>query len=210
MKSSIRSFWERLDGPIHPEDAPFFQNAKHSFNLEFPPPAFIGDVDNANVVILMASGGYNADTKTEFPEASDHQEYIDWLAGLRAAIPKNLSKYYIDQGIFSWIDDGRAVIVNAIAYRSPKISEEPANIKLGTSLPSYRVHKAWLNNEILPMAKRNERLVVAHRYSLWGLSTANPPINQNLLFSPNPASPYLSLRIKKIIQDWLRAPIPIK
>jgi hypothetical protein len=178
--------------------------------LEFPPPAFIGDIDNAKVVILMASGGYNAETNKEFPDASDHQEYIDWLAGRRAEIPKNLSKYYIDQRIFSWIDDGRAVIANAIAYRSPKISEEPANIKLGTSLPSNRVHKAWLNNEIFPMAKRNERLVVAHRYSLWGLRKAHPPIHQNLLFSPNPASPYLSLPIKKIIQDWLRTQIPLK
>jgi hypothetical protein len=210
MKSSVRSFWEQLDGPVHPQDAPVFAKSKHSFNLEFPPPAFIGDVDNAKVIILMASGGYNANTKLEFSAPEDRQEYIDWLAGRRTQTPKNLSKYYVDQKIFSWIDNGLAVIVNAIAYRSPKISKEPDNINLGRSLPSNRVHRAWLHNEVVPRAQSNERLVIAHRYGLWGLNKANPPVDQNFMFSPNPASPYLSLPIKAAIQQWLRNPIPLK
>jgi hypothetical protein len=205
MTSSIREFWAQLNGSVHPLDKPYFDKAdgKHSFDLDYPPPAFIGDVDNAKVVILMASGGLNDNTKSEFPAEEDRLEYIDWLGGRRKEMPKNLSKYYIDKKIFTWIDRGQAVLVNAIAYRSPKISQEPKNEALGKSLPSYKISLDWLSREILPMADKNKILVIAHRYRLWGLQHNRLGLTPNLIFSPNPASPHLALTTVARINSWL-------
>lgn len=34
MASSIRGFWRRLDGPVHPDDRPVFGQHPHTFNLD--------------------------------------------------------------------------------------------------------------------------------------------------------------------------------
>jgi hypothetical protein len=206
MKSSIREFWAQLNGSIHPLDIPYFKKAegKHSFNLDYPPPAFIGDVDNAKVIVLMASGGFGKETQLEFPTQDDHQEHIDWLVGRRKEMPKNLSRYYIDNNLFSWIESGKAVLVNAIAYRSPKISEEPENEALGKTLPSYQASLAWLNQEVLPLTLKNQRLLVAHRWRLWGLNRNSINSPENLIFSNNPVSPHLSELTKGKIRAWLK------
>ena len=95
MVSAIRIFWQRLDGAIHPDDKPFLDRHSHTFDLRSPPPAFIGDVDNAGLVVLMLNGGITADLEAaEFPEPEDSQEYINWLAGRRNAPPRRLSTYY--------------------------------------------------------------------------------------------------------------------
>lgn len=55
-----------------------------------PPPAFIGDVDHAPVVILMANGGFDAEnTPAEFPEPADRDEYVAWLHGPSNEMPRN-------------------------------------------------------------------------------------------------------------------------
>ena len=67
-KSSIRKHWSRLEGNVHPDDLPIFDRHPHSFRINFPPPAFIGNIDTAPIVILMANGGYNEEgTPKEFP-----------------------------------------------------------------------------------------------------------------------------------------------
>jgi len=46
--SSLRRFWARLEDSVHPDDKPIFaEYPKHTFNLKFPPPAFVGDLDAA-------------------------------------------------------------------------------------------------------------------------------------------------------------------
>jgi hypothetical protein len=92
MKCSVRAFWERLEGSVHPDDRLVFEKHPHSFNLDFPPPAFVGDIDNAPIIILMANGGYNVDrTPTAFLEAGDHQEHRDYLAGRRKDCPARMT-----------------------------------------------------------------------------------------------------------------------
>ncbi|WP_147262970.1 hypothetical protein [Roseiarcus fermentans] len=131
MTSSIREFWRGLDDSVHPDDAPYFKADRHSFNLEFPPPAFIGDIDNAPVVILMLNGGYDRTlTPAEFARPDDRAEYLAWIKGERKAFPQNLSAYYTQHPEFSLVRDGSAVIVNAVAYRSEGITREPQNQKL--------------------------------------------------------------------------------
>ena len=201
MTSSIRAFWRRLEGNIHPDDEPVFSDHRHTFNLDFPPPAFIGDIDNAPVIVLMANGGYDpAKTKNEFLTDTDRVEHIDWIKGLRADPPKRLSSYYTQHSLFPRIRSGEVVIVNAIAYRSPKITDEPDNKKIGRKLHSWTAHREWLFNEIVPAIRRNERFVVAHRPGLWDI---NRYTESGILFSTNPASPYLSADISAQMENWL-------
>src|SRR5262249_48569477 len=75
--SSLRRFWARLEDSVHPDDKPIFaEYPQHTFNLKFPPPAFVGDVDAAPIVILMSNGGYKPGiTEREFPDEASISEY---------------------------------------------------------------------------------------------------------------------------------------
>lgn len=175
MSSSIREFWQGLksvEHPVlHPGDEQVFKDHPHTFNLDFPPPAFIGKVDTAPIVILMAHGGYDCKmTPFEFPERADRVEYLQWLNCESVDIPRNLSPYYTKNPLFDdWIRDGKAVIVNAVAYRTAKIREGTENDKVAKLLPSWKVHREWFCKEVLPDAERGQRRVVAHHPRLWGL-----------------------------------------
>jgi hypothetical protein len=75
--SQLRAFWQRLEGEVHPDDAPVLASNRHSFNLDFPPPAFVGNVDTARVFILRNNGGFDAlETAREFSTAQDRREHI--------------------------------------------------------------------------------------------------------------------------------------
>jgi hypothetical protein len=205
LTSSIRKFWQRLESTVHPDDVSVFARYPHTFNLDFPPPAFIGDVDNAPVVILMLNGGYDpVDTATEFTEANDRTEYLEWLKGERTDIPKNLSTYYTTNPVFPWIANGDAVIVNAAAYRSPQITREPENQRVAKLLPSVKEHQRWLYNEVLPEVRRGTRLLIAHRWSLWDFAACWAAALPNVHRSKNPRSEYLALGPREEIASWLR------
>jgi len=199
--SGLRDFWRRLDGPVHPDDRPFFDGASHTFNLEYPPPAFVGRIDEAPIVVLMANGGYNETTKSEFKSQRDIDEYIDYLTGARGVPPDNLSAYYTGSPLWNWIRGGQLAIANAVAYRSPKLSEEPANRRLAKRLPSYRAHVEWLRRELLPSAAQRKRLVVAHRFTQWGLRRSQ--MAPNVYFSTNSVSERLSNEMMAQIGRWL-------
>lgn len=207
MVSSIRQFWQRLEFAVHPDDAPVFAaHPDHTFNLDFPPPAFIGDVDHAPIVILMLNGGYDRTrTPAEFANASDSVEYLKWLRGEQTDVPRNLSTYYTQQAIFPWVRDGEAVIVNAVAYRSPKITDkrELANRRLAKQLLSAKAHNMWLQEEVLPDVRNGKRFLVAHRWSLWELDPQLVGPIPNFHCSRAPASPHLSNEVKAEIASWL-------
>lgn len=200
MRSSIRTFWRRLEAAVHPDDEQVVRSQPHTFNLDFPPPAFIGDVDNAPIVVLMANGGYDPrGTPSEFPDQSDYAEYRDWLRGDRIEPPRNLTRYYTRHALFPWVQTGKAVIVNAVAYRSPQISREPQNKRLADRLPSVEVHRRWLREELLPAAQQGRRLVIAHRWSLWDL----PKSIQHVQRSRAPISENLSRDLMAQAESWL-------
>jgi hypothetical protein len=201
MESTIRLFWQRLKGAVHPEDRVALASHPHTFDLRFPPPAFIGDVDHAPLVVLMLNGGVAADLQAaEFPTPGDSTEYIDWLAGRRKKAPTRLSPYYTRNRLYLWIESGQAVIVNAIAYRSHSITNEPANKKMRKILPSALLHRRWLMNEVLPAVKAGKRKVIAHRPSLWDLDRT---IHADFLFSTNPVSEHLSEAMRECASRWL-------
>jgi addiction module HigA family antidote len=64
MASSIRTLWQGIQNKdniyIHPNDKPIIDLFPNAFNCHFPPPAFIGDVENARVILLMNAGGYDS------------------------------------------------------------------------------------------------------------------------------------------------------
>jgi hypothetical protein len=201
MPSSIRDFWQRLASVVHPDDENILRSSDHSFNLDFPPPAYIGDIDNAPVVILMANGGYSPiETPREFRDQADIDEYVAWLKGDRVETPRNLSSYYKSQKVFHYVKPGKVAIANAVAYRSVKLSEEPENIALAAKLPSTKAHRNWLVDELIPTARAGKRLIIAHRWKFWGLSPGHPGV----LFSTNQASPHLSKANTDKISEWLK------
>jgi len=170
--SSIRNFWRRLEGSVHPDDQPILgKHPDHSFNLDFPPPAFIGDVDTAPIVVLMSNGGYkHGQTEKEFPDELHCTEHRNYLRGLRAALPSRVSNYYTTGILGGWIAEGSAVLVNAVPYRSPRLSEEKTNQRVATQLRLLEVHRRWLLDEVLPEAKAGKRFVLVHRNRWWKVS----------------------------------------
>jgi len=107
--------------------------------------------------------------------------------------------------VFPWVREGNAVIVNAVAYRSPKITDksESENRSLAKHLPSAKMHNQWLRDELLPDVRSGKRCLVAHRWSLWDFGPEIVGPLANVHFSRAPASPYLSNDLKAEIGSWL-------
>jgi hypothetical protein len=201
MTCILVDHWQKLVSSVHPDDEPIFRQNQHTFNLDYPPPAYLGDVINAPVILLDANGGYNPlDTPLEFRDQSAVNRYIDLLRYPRAIDPAEISPYYAQRNYAKFIRDGKMALVNAVAYRSPSISQEPLNKSLAKILPSAVVHRMWLRENLLPQAARGERLVIAHRNSLWNLRRAEAP--SGVHFSKNPVSPDLSNEFKAMILEW--------
>jgi hypothetical protein len=166
--SILSEHWKQLVGTVHPLDEPIFASAPdHSFNLKFPPPAFVGHPD-APIVVLMANGGYKPGvTEAEFPAEGDSAEHIAYLRGDRTEMPTRLSGYYRRGAVGRLIASGLAVSVNAVPYRSVTLSREPENKRIAALLPSLHVHRKWLFDEVIPAARAGNRYVLVHRNSWW-------------------------------------------
>ncbi|RXF68253.1 hypothetical protein [Hansschlegelia zhihuaiae] len=198
-------FWSQLKGEIHPDDAPFRGQAPNEINFDYPPPAFTGDIANARIVVLMANGGYDPQTTPrEFlePNAADR-----WRAALcepRPSDPRWTSPYYLRGRLGEWLRSGRAVAVNALAYRSVKVTD--AVRRFAAELPSSRFHREWLHGSLRMAAEAGDVRVVIHRSGLWrpsGEIRSNP--NIRVLAGAEPARRYLS---KEVVTWAERSPEP--
>lgn len=172
MASSIVNFWRELKDTtapvIHPRDKEAFVGALHSFNLDFPPPAYIGAVDDAVCIVLYANGGYDPDvTPMEFREIITPANFLEYLHQPRRIAPSRIAPYYATVNFSHLIESGKVALVNAVAYRSRKISEEPENEDLAVRLPSVAAHRAWLRDKILPEVRKGNRVLVIKRGRLW-------------------------------------------
>ena len=192
MDDMIVRHWSLLEGSVHPLDSELLERESHSFNLDFPPPAFIGDIINARVVLLEANGGYDpVVTPQEFSDPMAVSRYLNYLRHPQPLRPELIAPYYGRRNYAELIASGDMTLVNAVAYRSAAISREPENKRIAGKLPSALLHKKWLRNVLLPAAARGERLVVAHRNALWGLGRSEAPL-PGVLFTTNPVSSDLS------------------
>jgi len=184
--------WSQLDGSVHPLDAHVFAGNTHSFNLDYPPPAFIGDINNAPVILLEANGGYDPGvTPTEFAAPDAIDRYLDLLRNPRAVHPGQIAPYYGARNYADLIAAGQVALVNAVAYRSTSISREPDNRRVAEKLPSTAVHRAWLRDVLIPAASRGERLVIAHRTALWRIKRSESELH-GVVFTTNPVSADMS------------------
>jgi hypothetical protein len=202
MASSIVRFWRRATGPVHPDDADILAGAPGLFNLDYPPPAFVGDIDNAPVVLLNGNGGYKqAVTPAEFPDAPSAERAIKRLHCPAPIDPADVSSYYARVNYARWLISGQLAMVNAVAYRAPRITGDVARI--ARKLPSTQAHIRWLNDEVMPAARSGRRYIIAHRNRLWDLKKASglPGVH----FTSNPVSEYLSSETLFEIETFLNS-----
>lgn len=203
MNYDLSEYWSRLrkagSSWVHPDDQALIDREPHSFNLDFPPPAFVGDVTTAKIIILAANGGYDpmitpAEFKAENPEA----QYLKRLAHPEEANWPEVAPYYRGVNYAELVFSGKAAVVNACAYRSRKTSEEPDNRKLIEKLPSVRFNRVWLTKVVLPEAEAGRRIIVGKRHGLWSLP-GSVKRSRGFIADPAPVSPHLS----KIVWDEL-------
>lgn len=210
MGDALVEHWSRLadgaasekTGPFaHPDDAELLRTREHSFNLDFPPPAFIGDILNAPVVMLDANGGYcPIATPEEFSQPDAIERYLDCLRHPRPADPNQVAPYYAGRKFADLLFSGDLVLVNAVAYRSPGISQEPENRRLAELLPSTQIHRDWLQG-VFRSAACGGHFVVVHRNRLWKLNRKEE--RPGVYFTTNPVSKDLSAKVLEIIRRFL-------
>jgi transposase len=192
---SLARYWASLRDAVHPHDAEIFRRANdHGFNLDFPPPAFVGDIARALVIILDNNGGFDPiQTPGEFPDESTRAQYREALSSPRPLdrASRSVSPYHLSRNYSPWLESGQAALVNAVAYRS--VDTKGTDVKrLAKLLPSARFHRIWLRDVLIPLAARGERFVVVHRWGLWGNEIAGLRNVQSAIFSRAPIGPNLT------------------
>jgi hypothetical protein len=193
----IVSFWREQQTEdhkgrwAHKFDRKALDAAMHTFNLDHPVSPYIGDVLVAPVIILNANAGYSASlTPTEFPDADAIEAYTARVDDPSGSDWSFVSRYYDRTNYGDLVATRRAVVVNACAYRSPKISEEPENQRIIPKLPSSIFMRQWLLEAVMPLAARGERLIINNRGKHWRLgAAANAP---GVVRDPCPASPLIT------------------
>jgi hypothetical protein len=159
------------------------------------------------VLLLMANGGYDPDkTATEFSAPYAAAAYRRRLYDPAATDAAAVARYYSTGNYGNLLADGTLALVNAVAYRSPRLSDERHNQELVPHLLSVQAHREWLIKEVIPEAKAGRRLIVAHRWGNWDIdSFRDAPW---LIRSLNPASQHLSkdvrLKIDRFVQRLVR------
>lgn len=207
MSANLSKYWSQIrktqNSWMHPDDKALLSSEPHSFNLHFPPPAFVGDVSTAKVIILVANGGYDSEvTPREFEAPDSAARYLRRLSNPSTANWSEVAPYYRGVNYAELIFSGKAAAVNACAYRSRKISKEPENKRLLEKLPSVHFTRAWLLEEILPKVEAGKCFIVGKRHGLWNL----PETVKNhggFVLDPAPVSPHLSNVVWSRLQEVL-------
>ena len=187
----------------HDDDAQTLRESEHSYNLSFPVSPYVGDILNAPVIILGANAGYSEDrTPSEFTDQAAIDRYLGRVCNPSTSDWSGMAKYYHGTNYGELLLDGRAVWINACAYRSPRLSQEPQNRRLIQKLPSAQLTRRWLLEAVIPLAERGERLVVAKRFGQWKLP-AELKDAPGVVFDPAPVSPQVTSRPWTAIQEFL-------
>jgi hypothetical protein len=202
----LAEYWARLNDAVHPDDKDTFRRTSdHGFDLNFPPPAFVGDIVNAPVIILDNNGGYKSDvTPGEFPDQQAHDEYREWLSVPRPVNPtaRSMSRYYLERNYSHWLLSGEAALVNGVAYRSANGKARGVE-RLTRELPSAQFHQKWLCETLAPLARCGKRFIVVHRWTRWN-GAANVLRGQSAaIFSSAPVSPDLTRDELVAVQTFL-------
>ncbi len=179
---------------LHPADEEVFEANPHSFNLDFPVSPYIGDILCAPVIIMGANAGYKTDTTpAEFPNEKTIDNYVKRVGAPSESDWSFVSKYYERVNYGKLIVTGQAALINACAYRSPKISAEPENRRLVRKLTPVTFTRHWLLEALFPFAKTGHRLVIVKRPGLWNLPDTAWQ-TKGVIFDPAPVSPQITSR----------------
>ena len=202
--------WKKLTGKtrlngkdvyVHPDDLKVLcDHRRHSFNFDYPPPAYVGDIVRAPVVMLLTNGGYSDGTQNEFSRQGDTERYLERLHDPSLMRPEGYSQYYLKWNYTKFLTEGDLAIVNVVAYRSPGFSYD--NQKIADMLPSAERHRRWLREELLPAAAAGERLVVAHRHRHWKLDPEKDR-QRNLIYPNGWRNPRLERETKEQVEKFL-------
>lgn len=204
---NLADYWSKLLrtdlGWVHPDDEAVLARTKVSFNFDFPPPAFVGDVLRAKVIVLVANGGYDPIvTAREFSKVGSVERYIDRLNHPDTASWWEVAPYYDSVNYGHLLTSGKVALVNACAYRSRKISEESENKRAIKSLPSAVFTRSWLLEQVLPQVRSGDRMIVGKRHGLWSLP--NDVRNcSGFVADPAPVSPHLSGTVFQRISEFV-------
>lgn len=206
--SILTDFWKRIDGPVHPDDRPVFEKwasaheGRVPFDLNFPPPAFWGDVEKAPVFILENNGGFKpGETEQEYLDALQVDRHITYLKTAGPVRAGDFSPYYGRNWLHDHVANGQVAWINAVAYRSPN-AKVPAVGQLSNLLPSAKIARQWLREELLPRALRGECLVVFHRWSLWKVDKKEMH-SECIRFSTNSVSENVSREMLAAINGFI-------
>lgn len=203
--SLLIDFWCKLNGTVHPDDAAIFNDyaGAHGFNLDYPPPAFWGDVRNAPILILDNNGGFSPkETPCEYSEEGATERHLEYLADPKPISLDRLPPYYRRLNFAKWLESGHAALVNGVAYRS--VNSASHNVeKISRKLPSRQKHRDWLIAEALPEAKEGNRLLIFHRWTRWGFKKCEIE-SDNVVWSPAPVMPSLTKKELDECEKFLR------
>jgi hypothetical protein len=204
MSNLLSEFWGRLDGAVHPDDVSVFDRYRgnHGFNLDYPLPAFWGDVEQARILILDNNGGYKARVTQEFPDEAARRRHLDRLGRPRPLCLAEAPPYYQTLNFAEWLANGCAALVNAVAYRS--IDSNALNVRtIARELPSVKLHQRWLWEVAVPAAREGERFLIFHRWSLWNIGKETPQLQSpNIIFSSASINPNLTATEIEAVQRW--------
>lgn len=188
------------DAYVHPDDMEVLRDCKHDFNLDYPPPAYVGDIVNAPVVMLLTNGGYSDGTQSEFAKQGDEDRYLECLHDPSLMRPEGYSQYYRKQNYRDLLKKGKLAIVNVVAYRSSGFTY--ANQKIADIMSSAKRHRQWLREELLPEAKSGKCFVVAHRHRHWKLDPEKDR-QHNLIFPKGRRNPNMEHESRGQVDEFL-------
>jgi hypothetical protein len=166
---SLTEFWRKLnlDQSVHPCDREALSAWPHSFNTDEPPPAFIGDIERAPVIVLVSNGGWNTETAKEFLQPHNSPaDYVTRLHNSTACDPSIVSPYYARSNLKQFLARGDVALLNLIPYRSPELSKEPENLAFAPRLWSSQIAVQWVNEVAMPQAQSGTRLMILKR-GIW-------------------------------------------
>ena len=97
QQPSLSAFWRKLDldQTVHPLDREMLAAETHDFRTREPPPAFVGDIERAPVIVLCSHGGWTPETSKEFLQLNNSPaEYVERLHNSTACDAGIVSPYY--------------------------------------------------------------------------------------------------------------------
>ena len=99
MTSTLVQFWRQLRRFVHPRDQSFLRTNEHPFHLNFPPPAYNGDIDRAPVILLTANGGWidDAAVKQEMRLFGGQKKYLDYIHNPRPMQLNEMNVWVLDK-----------------------------------------------------------------------------------------------------------------